>query len=150
MKGQMTGMFGVYQVAAELTRRGFIVSGTSRGAFGADLLITDQRCQTAWSVQVKTNAKPAGFWLCHKNAGELKSNSHVYVFVNVQKGGDKPSDFYIVPSKVVARYMKKHHPSPKPSGPGRFLPPLCFNALAQLNLCGRRSRSTIAAWGHSP
>jgi hypothetical protein len=25
-------------------------------AFGADLLLTDQRCHKAWSVQIKTNA----------------------------------------------------------------------------------------------
>jgi hypothetical protein len=54
-KGQMTGMLGVYLVAAELSRLGFIVSPTSRSAAGADLLVTDQECQKAWSVQVKTN-----------------------------------------------------------------------------------------------
>jgi hypothetical protein len=43
--GQMTGMRGVYLVAAELTRLGFIVSPTSRSARGADLLVTDQECQ---------------------------------------------------------------------------------------------------------
>lgn len=37
-KGQMTGMLGVYLVAAELSRLGFIVSPTSRSAAGADLL----------------------------------------------------------------------------------------------------------------
>jgi hypothetical protein len=38
----MTGMQGVHLVAVELTRRGFVASPTSRGAFGADLLVTDQ------------------------------------------------------------------------------------------------------------
>jgi hypothetical protein len=49
-KAQMTGMLGVYLVAAELSGRGFIVSPTSRSAFGADLLVTDQQCKKAWSV----------------------------------------------------------------------------------------------------
>ena len=41
----ISGMTGVYLVAAELSKRGFIVSPTSRGAEGADLLVTDQeRC----------------------------------------------------------------------------------------------------------
>jgi len=35
-KGQMTGMLGVYLVAAELSKRGFIVSPTSRSAAGAE------------------------------------------------------------------------------------------------------------------
>ena len=53
---QLTGMTGVYLAAAELSHRGFIVSPTSRSARGADLLVSDQDCQKAWSVQVKTNA----------------------------------------------------------------------------------------------
>jgi hypothetical protein len=60
-KHQMTGMAGVYLTAAELVQRGFIVSPTSRSALGADLLVTDQRCHKAWSVQVKTNASSANF-----------------------------------------------------------------------------------------
>jgi hypothetical protein len=53
----MTGVLGVYLVAAELSRRNFIVSITSRGAAGADLLVTGQQCKKAWSVQVKTNSR---------------------------------------------------------------------------------------------
>lgn len=101
-KGMMTGMRGVYLVAAELANRGFIVSPTSRSALGADLLVTDQRCRRAWSVQVKTNGKPAGFWLLSKRAKEIKSNAHIYVFVNLRNGEARP-DFYVVPSRVVAR-----------------------------------------------
>jgi hypothetical protein len=84
-KGQMTGMQGVYLVAAELTGRGFIVSPTSRSARGADLLVTDQDCRKAWSVQVKTNRKPTSFWLVGQHALTTKSDSHVYVFVNLKK-----------------------------------------------------------------
>ena len=53
-KAHMTGMLGVYLTAAELSRLGFIVSPTSRSAFGADLLVPDQHCRKTWSVQVKT------------------------------------------------------------------------------------------------
>jgi hypothetical protein len=95
-KGQMTGMAGVYLVAAELTQRGFIVSPTSRSAAGADLLVTDQACQKAWSVQVKTNRKPASFWLLGKHAAKLKSDTHVYVFVNLRK--DQRPEYVVVPS----------------------------------------------------
>ena len=38
-KSQLSGMRGVYLVAAELVARGFIVSVTSRSAAGADLLV---------------------------------------------------------------------------------------------------------------
>ena len=104
-KGQMTGMLGVYLVAAELTDRGFIVSPTSRSAMGADLLVTDQSCQKAWSVQVKTNRKAAKFWLLSKHAKTLKSDTHAYVFVNV-KGKERP-DFLVVSSHEVADRMHR-------------------------------------------
>jgi hypothetical protein len=103
-KAQMTGMLGVYLVAAELSRLGFIVSPTSRSARGADLLVTDQSCRKAWSVQVKTNSKPASFWLAGKNAKSLISNSHMYVFVNLR--GDKRPEYLVVPSYHVAAKVK--------------------------------------------
>jgi len=62
-KGQQTGMRAVHLVAAELVGQGFIVSPTSRNAFGADLLITNESCSRAFSVQVKANSRPASFWL---------------------------------------------------------------------------------------
>jgi hypothetical protein len=56
-------MLGVYLTAAELTYRGFIVSPTSRSTYGADLLVTDQKCRRAWSVQVKTKNTKNKYWL---------------------------------------------------------------------------------------
>jgi hypothetical protein len=99
-KAQMTGMLGVYLVAAELTRRYFIVSPTSRSAAGADLLVTDQACQKAWSVQVKTNRDPTSYWLFGANTARLKSGTHMYVFVNV--GYKERAEFIVVPSSHVA------------------------------------------------
>ena len=98
-----TGMQGVYLVAAELSARGFIVSVTSRNAFGADLLVTDQHCEKAWSVQVKTNHQAMSFWLVSKYAKTINSPSHVYVFVNL-KGKERP-EYYIVPSESVAGHI---------------------------------------------
>jgi hypothetical protein len=106
-KGHITGMLGVYLTAAELTKLGFIVSPTSRSAFGADLLVTDQRCRKAWSVQVKTNRKAHAFWLINAHTGNSYSDSHVYVFVNLR--GDSRPDYFVVPSTVVAHiYQIKH------------------------------------------
>ena len=99
---QMTGMLGVYLTAAELTRRDMIVSVTSRSARGADLLATDQGFQHTWSIQVKTNASRASFWLLGANYKDEKSRHHVYVFVNNVRG-DEP-EFLIVPSTYVAQH----------------------------------------------
>ena len=101
-KGQLTGMTGVYIVAAELSRRGFIACPTSRSARGADILVSDQNCKHALSVQVKTNAKSASFWLLNLHAKEMVSPTHFYVLVNLLTDG---YEFYIVPSRVIARRM---------------------------------------------
>ena len=82
----LTGMRGVYLVAAELARLGLITSPTSRSAIGADILATDTACSRAFSVQVKTNTRMFGFWLLSAKAKKIESPSHVYVFVNIRPG----------------------------------------------------------------
>jgi hypothetical protein len=104
---QLTGMRGVYLVAAELSRLGFIASPTSRSAIGADLLVTDQRCQNAFTVQVKTNASTFGFWLLSEKARSMVSPQYIYVFVNLRRRKDVDiPEFFIVPSSVVAAKME--------------------------------------------
>ncbi len=103
-KGQLTGMRGVYLVAAELSRLGFIASPTSRSTIGADILATDQECKRAYSVQVKTNATTFNFWLLNKKSKGLTSPTHIYVLVNLR---DKKGliEYFIVPSHVVSEKM---------------------------------------------
>jgi hypothetical protein len=103
-KQQQTGMRGVYLVAAELAKQGFVVSPTSRNAAGADLLVTNQSCRRAYSVQVKTNEGSRNDWLLSKSAKRLKSPTHIYVFVNLLSGGKAP-EYFVVPSRVVATRM---------------------------------------------
>jgi hypothetical protein len=102
----MTGMLGLYLTAVELIKRGFIVSPTSRSAWGADLLVTDKHCKKAWSVQVKTNGSNANSWLLNPHWKQLASRSHVYVFVSAPKTLDAKPSFYVVPSAVVSRAGK--------------------------------------------
>jgi hypothetical protein len=101
-------MHGVFLVAAELASRGLIVSTTSRNAMGADLLVTDDTCSRACSVQVKTNGKPASFWLVGEKAQRFMSPSHVYVLVNVRIDGKRKGEheYYVVASKDVAMCTK--------------------------------------------
>jgi len=100
MKGQLTGMRGVYLVAAELSRLGFIASPTSRSAVAADVLATDQTCARSYSIQVKTNAGDASFWLVGKHTPV--SDTHIYVLVNLRSNKSEASpEFFVVPSQVV-------------------------------------------------
>lgn len=106
MSGQLTGMRGVYLVAAELSRLGFIASPTSRSAIGADILVTDQRCLRTYSVQVKTNARTFGFWLVGAKAREIQSETHIYVLVNLRRSKlGENIEYFVVPSSVVAEKM---------------------------------------------
>jgi hypothetical protein len=104
---QLTGMRGVYLVAAELSRLGFIASPTSRSAIGADILATDQACLRTYSVQVKTNARTFGFWLLGEKARTMHSPSHIYVLVNIRSRKDGETiEYYVIPSEVVAAKMQ--------------------------------------------
>ena len=103
-KQQLTGMRGVYLVAAELATLGFVVSPTARNAAGADLLVTNRSCNRAYSVQVKANYGSRNNWLLSKSASRLKSATHLYVFVNLMADGKSP-EYFVVPSRVVASRM---------------------------------------------
>jgi len=107
-KRQLTGMTGVYLVAAELSKRGYIASPTSRSAQGADILVTDTECKRLYAVQVKTNARTFSFWLLGAKAQSMVSKSLIYALVNLRKD---ETEFYIVPSKVVASRMLTSKPS---------------------------------------
>jgi hypothetical protein len=82
-KQQFTGMVGLYLVAAELSRRNFILSPTSRSAEAADLLVTDPMCKHTYAVQVKTNAQTFSFWLTGPSTSQIKSDTLIYAFVNL-------------------------------------------------------------------
>jgi hypothetical protein len=99
-------MAGVYSAAAELSLRNYVVAVTSRNAPGVDIVAVSPDLRKALSFQVKAN-KPKGthaFWLLNKRAMHDVSKSLFYVFVNLKEEGYRP-DFYVVPSRVVARDM---------------------------------------------
>ena len=97
-------MRGVFLVAAELSRHGFNVALTARNAAGADLMIFSASTARARSIEVKTNARRANFWLVGERAREMSSDSHFYVFVNISntKDGGELFEYFVVPSGVVA------------------------------------------------
>ncbi len=76
-KGQLTGMTGVFLVSAELARRGFIACPTSRRARGADILVTDQDCKHACSLQAKPDRKSSSFWLLNPLAANRIDSTEV-------------------------------------------------------------------------
>jgi hypothetical protein len=99
---QIRGMQGVYLVAAELSRRGFVVATTSRSAKGADLLVTDEDCQSPFTVQVKTTTTGSTYWLVGKEATLHPTSSHLFVFVELPEDTLAGASFFVVPSHDVA------------------------------------------------
>jgi hypothetical protein len=104
MNSQIAGMAGVYYAAAELSRRGYIVSMTARNIRGPDLLVTDQACRNAWSVQVKTNAKKHNAWRLGQEGSVISSPTYLFIFVTLN-GASNPN-FMVVSSEVVAAKRK--------------------------------------------
>jgi len=96
----------MYLAAAELCRHGFNVIPTSRNMAGADLLITDDKCRIVWTCQVKvadrTTRRRRG-WLIGRKAKDTASRTHAYIFVMLNR--HESPDFYVVPSRLVARHQ---------------------------------------------
>jgi hypothetical protein len=103
-RSQLTGLRGVYLVAAELARLGLIAAPTSQNIEGVDLLVIDTDCKKTFSVQVKTKASLFDFWLLNQHSKEMVSPSHIYTLLNLR---EKPSniDFFLVPSKTISERM---------------------------------------------
>jgi hypothetical protein len=115
-----------FYVAAELTRRGFLVSFTMGNAKRTDLLVTSPGGHS-FTVQVKGAKTKAGWWAREPQA----SDEHFYLFVHIepyQKDGKEqpPANprFFIMKSEEVQKlvsqekkdYEHKHHEPRKNEG----------------------------------
>ncbi|MGH7147817.1 MAG: hypothetical protein ACREIJ_07965 [Nitrospiraceae bacterium] len=119
MKGSMTGLAGEYYVLAQLTHRKLVAALTLANAKRVDILITNQAINKLYKVEVKTMDKPLCYeklfgkskfyiWVMDKKHEELCEPNLFYCFVALQ-GSDSRPKFFVVPSKVVARYVKWQH-----------------------------------------
>lgn len=102
------GVAGEYFVMAELTRRGYVGSLTSKNTKAIDLLVSDKNGRQLAAIQVKTcdNEKQQKWKMSNSVENNDFSNLY-YVFVNMNGGGE-PS-YYIVPSKYVAYRVKQDY-----------------------------------------
>ncbi len=105
---QIAGVAGEYFVAAELSRRGFIASITMRNSPGIDILATDIKAKETVTIQCKTSRSSTKGWILSDKAEDFIPKNHFYVFVRLGEKDDHPS-YHIVPSKVVAKYVKTRH-----------------------------------------
>ncbi|MBP1920420.1 hypothetical protein [Youngiibacter multivorans] len=102
------GIAGEYFVVAELTRRGFVASLTSKNTKGIDILGSDKRGHQMFAIQVKTsNNEKQLTWKMSKSAERNYSKNLYYVFVNMNNG-NQPK-YFIVPSSYVAYRVKQDY-----------------------------------------
>ena len=103
----LSGVAGVYFVAGELTRQGYVASITSRNTKGIDILVSNENATKTVGVQVKTNQGNIVSWLLNKTAEDYFADSLFYIFVNLNNGAEP--NYFIVPSKTVANHVKDGH-----------------------------------------
>jgi len=100
VSGSISGIAGVYFVAGELSRLGYIVLPTIRNTEGIDLLVSDVDSSKTVYLQVKTNREKYDFWIV--NRPKEPSDNIFYVFVNLLRShGPIRPEYYVVPSKEV-------------------------------------------------
>ncbi len=104
----LVGISGVYLVAAELSRRGFIASLTFRNTKGIDILASSQDASRQVGIQVKASQRRTTEWILSAKDEGTAADKLFYVFVNLG-GGDGRPEFYVVPSKVVADKIRRRH-----------------------------------------
>ena len=94
-------------MAGELSRRGYIASITLRNSKGVDILVANEKATRTAAIQVKTRYSKGTAWVLNEKAEKYHAPNLFYAFVSLNYG--EPADFYIVPSKVVATFIKKHN-----------------------------------------
>lgn len=120
---QISGMAGVYYVACELSRRGYIALPTNRNVAGFDIVISNQKGLNQTILQVKTLQSRANYWPINRPVPHYMENSRraFYVFVHFDNKKDK-YECFIASAKDVAKqiegyvkeWYKKHSRSTKP------------------------------------
>jgi hypothetical protein len=105
----LTGVTGEYYVAVELSRRGFIASITLRNTKGVDVLCSNADASKSVGIQVKARNGMQRSWILSQKGEEYYADTLFYVFVNVSEDSKRPPEFTVVPSKVVADYIREKH-----------------------------------------
>ena len=99
------GNSGEYFVAGELERRGLTAAVPMSNTKDFDILAINRNNNKQYAIQVKTTTK--NNWILGKKCENNYGDSIIYVLVKL-KGLEAP-EYHIVPSKVIAKRIKKSH-----------------------------------------
>lgn len=113
---------GEFAVLSQLALRGYDANMTLGHTKSVDILVSDPKTGKLFQLEVKTNfindkkkpsvskihGKAVSDWIMNKKGEAIDISTLFYCFVNISKDTNL-FKFYIVPSKVVARYLKEEH-----------------------------------------
>ncbi len=104
------GNSGEYFVAGELERHGFTAAVPMSNTKNFDILAINRNdTSKQYAIQVKTTSSGKKEWtLSKKNESNSMIGENIfYIFVNIEEG--KNPEYHIVPSAVVADFIKNNH-----------------------------------------
>jgi hypothetical protein len=119
LERQLTGIAGVYFVAAELSRRGYVALATSRNLRTYDIIAYKPEEKRVIPIQVKTRLQhledikrelTPSIIQCKGIEIEEKVSKIedvLFIFVYLYKDLNKPPRFFIVPSSIVKELIIK-------------------------------------------
>lgn len=113
------GLTGEYFVLAQLTRLGLIATMTLSNTKSVDILVTNQKLNKLFKIEVKTSTSKATswklfsknkfyMWRMSKKHEDIVDKNLYYCFVLLEDIDTLPK-FFIVPSKEVGKYVKEEH-----------------------------------------
>ena len=113
---------GEFAVLSQLALRGYDANMTLGNTKGVDILVSNPKTGEMYQLEVKTNfrnerSKPAvskifghivSEWIMREKHETIRMKNLFYCFVNISKSTNI-FKYYIVPSKIVAKYVKEQH-----------------------------------------
>ncbi|MFQ6773131.1 MAG: hypothetical protein ACLRFG_01480 [Clostridia bacterium] len=110
-----SGISGEFYVAAELTKRGYVASLTSKNTKAIDILASNSLGSKVVSIQVKTSRHGTSFTLGKKDEEFEENENLFYIFVNLNIYNKNNKifygqvEYYVVPMKKVKDYIFNSH-----------------------------------------
>lgn len=114
-----TALAGEFAVLSQLALRGFDANLTLGNTKNVDILVSDPSSGSLYRIEVKTTTRrnPVrsrlfGYchqWMMKKQDGEVDDGALFYCFVNLDVADPIGFQFFVVPSRVVASYVRDQH-----------------------------------------
>ena len=108
LETNLVGVAGEYLVTRELSLRRYIASISLRNSRGINMIASTGDATKSINIQVKTNNSDTNNWILSKKSEGFFYENHFYILVSLNNLNER-ANFYIVPSKVVADYIRITH-----------------------------------------